>query len=185
MIEEFIETKNLYMRHLSRGDARMVRDFYARNIKEFAMYEPLTYDNAVNINYHATMLEYEEEYFEEKSMLRYYFFEKHDPFTIVGTVSFRGISQAYYKSATLGYKVDRDYRRRGYAQEAIERGLVIMDEELHLHRIEATVMPKNIASINLLAKLGFEEEGLMRGKFRLNGVWEDHYLYALVLPWNE
>ena len=184
-MEEIIETKNLYMRHLRREDARLVRDFYARNFKDFSLYEPISFDNATNVNFHATMLEYEEEYFSEKSMCRYYMFEKNDPFTVVGTVSFRGISQAYYKSATLGYKVDKDYRRRGYAQESIEQGLDIMDRELGLHRIEATVMPKNTASINLLSKLGFEQEGLMRGKFRLNGVWEDHYLYALVMPWNE
>ena len=184
-MEEFIETKNLYMRQLKRADARIVRDFYAKNAKEFSRYEPLTIDNAGNINYHATMLEYEEEYFREKTMCRYYMFEKNNPLTIVGTVSFRGISQNYYKCATLGYKVDRDYRRRGYAAEAIERGVVIMDEELGLHRIEATVMPDNIASINLLAKLGFEREGLMRDKFKLNGVWEDHYLFAFIFPWND
>ena len=183
-MKEIYETQNLYMRHLTRADARLVRDFYVKNAQEFMKYEPLTIENAGNIDYHATMLGYEEEYFKGDSMARYYLFEKNNPFAIVGTVNFRSISQGIYKCATLGYKIDRDYRRRGYAIEAIERGLIIMDEELHLHRIEATVMPENIPSINLLEKLGFKREGLMRGKFKLNGVWADHYLYAMILSWN-
>ncbi len=183
-MELIYETKQLYMKKLSRSDAHIVRDFYKKNFEEFSLYEPLTYDNASNINYHQTMLEYEDEYFKDNEMCRYYLFEKNNPFEIAGTVSFRNISQAYYKCATLGYKIDKDYRRRGYARESIERGLKIMDEELHLHRIEATVMPVNVGSIHLLEKMGFEREGLMHDKFKLNGVWEDHYLYAFVMPWN-
>lgn len=182
---DILETDNLYMRHLDRGDARIVRDFYAKNAVEFARYEPLSIENAENINYHATMLEYEDEYYKNGTMVRYYLFEKNNPLTIVGTVSFRSISQAYYKSAILGYKIDRDYRRRGYARESIERGLVVMDNDLGLHRIEATVMPENIASINLLESIGFEREGLLKDKFKLNGKWEDHYLFAFIFPWNE
>ena len=33
---------------------------------------------------------------------------------------------------------------------------------LELNRIEAVIMPGNMASINLLEKLGFENEGLLR-----------------------
>ncbi len=184
-MQEFYETKQLYMKRLDKSEAFKVRDFYVKNVKEFALYEPLTYDNACNINYHKTMLSYEEEYFKENEMCRYYLFEKNNPLEIVGTVSFRNISQSYYKCATLGYKIDRDHRHRGYAMESIERGMQIMDEELHLHRVEATVMPVNVASTCLLEKLGFEREGLMRDKYKLNGVWEDHYLYAYLMPWNK
>lgn len=184
-MEEIYETNQLYMKHLTRYDAPMVCRFYTRNVQEFALYEPLSYENARNINYHQTMLDYEDEYFTDNDMCRYYLFRKDNPFEIVGTVSFRNISQSYYKCATLGYKIDKDHRRKGYALEAIERGMMIMDEELHLHRIEATVMPVNVASSTLLEKIGFEREGLMRDKFKLNGKWEDHYLYAYVMPWNQ
>ncbi len=183
-MEEIYETDRLFLKHLTRADARMVRDFYAKNAYEFARYEPLTIDNASNINYHATILDYEDEYFEDESMCRYYAFEKSNPFEIVGTVSFRSISHSIYQCATLGYKIDRDYRRRGYAYEMISFGLGIMEHELKLHRIEATVMPENVASLYLLEKLGFEREGLMRDKFKLNGEWEDHYLYARIFREN-
>ncbi len=174
------ETERLYLKVLGRYDARMVLDFYSANHKEFALYEPLKAEDATNLNYHSVMLDYEVEHFKKNAMLRLYMFEKDNPFKIIGTLSFRNISQSCYKSATLGYKMDKDYRRKGYMHEAIEKGLEIMKEELFLHRIEAIVMPSNEPSIKLLENLGFQQEGLIRDKVLLNGKWEDHYLYSYI-----
>ena len=51
---------------------------------------------------------------------------------------------------------------------------------LRLHRIEAACIPDNLRSLRLLEKAGFQREGLLRSYLRINGVWQDHYLYALV-----
>jgi ribosomal-protein-alanine N-acetyltransferase len=32
----------------------------------------------------------------------------------------------------------------------------------------------------VLEKAGFEREGLLRSYLRINGVWQDHYLYARI-----
>ena len=178
------ETNRLYLKVLSRYDARMVLDFYSSNAKEFALYEPLKESDATNLNYHALMLDYELEHFKKNALLRLYMFEKDNPFKIIGTLSFRNISGGFYKCATLGYKMDKDYRQRGYMYEAISEGLRIMDEELKLHRVEAIVMPKNEPSIALLEKLEFQREGLIRDKVFLNDNWEDHYLYSRIFPDN-
>ncbi len=174
------ETEHLYLKVLSRYDARMVLDFYTENYKEFSLYEPLKKEDATNLNHHALMLDFELEHYKKNSLLRLYMFEKENPFKIVGTLCFRNIAQACYKSATLGYKMDKGYRRKGYMSEAISKGLEIMDEELHLHRVEAIVLPSNNPSIRLLEKLNFEREGLIRDKVFLNGKWEDHYLYSYI-----
>lgn len=174
------ETERLYLKVLSRYDARMVLDFYSANAKEFALYEPLKEEDATNLNYQAIMLDFELEHYKKNDLLRLYLFEKENPFKIIGTVSFRNISQGFYKCATLGYKMDKDFRRKGYMAEAITKGLEIMDEELHLHRVEAIVLPSNNPSIQLLEKLGFQREGLIRDKVFLNGQWEDHYLYSYI-----
>lgn len=178
------ETQRLYLRVLGRYDARMVLDFYSRNAKEFALYEPLKEEDAKNLNYHSMMLDYELKYFEKESLLRLYIFEKDNPFQIVGTLSFRNISHGFYKCATLGYKADKDFRRRGYMKEAITKGMEIMDKELHLRRVEAIVMPDNTPSIGLLESLDFQREGLIRDKVFLNGKWEDHYLYSHIFKNN-
>lgn len=172
------ETDRLYLKVLARYDARLVLDFYKRNAEEFALYEPLKLEDANNLNYHSVMLDYELQYFQKDSLLRLYMFEKDNPFQIVGTLSFRNISQSFYKCATLGYKMDKDFRRKGYMKEAIQKGMEVMDEELHLHRVEAIVLPDNEPSIHLLEGLDFQREGLIRDKVFLNGQWKDHYLYS-------
>jgi ribosomal-protein-alanine N-acetyltransferase len=50
---------------------------------------------------------------------------------------------------------------------------------MQLHRIEANVMPRNLRSRRVLAKLGFAEEGLARQYLKINGVWEDHIHYVM------
>jgi ribosomal-protein-alanine N-acetyltransferase len=51
---------------------------------------------------------------------------------------------------------------------------------LRLHRLEAACIPDNIASINLLRKCGFQEEGYAREYLLINGIWQNHKLFALL-----
>jgi len=176
------ETNHLILRVCVRRDAMMVLDFYKRNFEDFAKYEPLSYPQATQLRFHEEILQYEYDSFLKGRNVRFYFFEKENPLKIVGTASYRNITGSYYSSCQLGYKMDRDYRRKGYMHEALELGNRVMFREMSMHRIEAIVMPDNTASIALLEGLGFEREGLLRDKIYLNGRWEDHYQYALLNP---
>jgi ribosomal-protein-alanine N-acetyltransferase len=51
---------------------------------------------------------------------------------------------------------------------------------LRLHRLEAACIPTNTASIRLLEKSGFEREGYARQYLCINGIWQDHLLYARI-----
>lgn len=53
-------------------------------------------------------------------------------------------------------------------------------EQLGLHRIMASHLPRNARSERLLESLGFEKEGYARAYLKIAGVWEDHVLRALV-----
>jgi ribosomal-protein-alanine N-acetyltransferase len=53
-------------------------------------------------------------------------------------------------------------------------------DTLHLHRLEAACLPTNVASIRVLEKVGFTREGLAREYLKINGRWQDHFLYALL-----
>jgi [ribosomal protein S5]-alanine N-acetyltransferase len=44
--------------------------------------------------------------------------------------------------------------------------------------VEAACIPTNVASIRLLEKCGFMREGYAREYLCINGVWQDHLLYA-------
>jgi ribosomal-protein-alanine N-acetyltransferase len=51
---------------------------------------------------------------------------------------------------------------------------------MRLHRIEAACIPTNKRSIHVLEKAGFSREGLLRSYLRINGAWQDHYIYSLI-----
>ena len=77
-------------------------------------------------------------------------------------------------SAFLGYKLDENYINQGYMTMAISMIVSYAFDELHLHRIEANVMPRNKASLRALEKNHFENEGLSKHYLNINGIWEDH-----------
>jgi ribosomal-protein-alanine N-acetyltransferase len=64
--------------------------------------------------------------------------------------------------------------------EAVAAVIRFAFEELHLHRLEAATMPVNHTSIRVLERNGFRQEGLARRLLKINGVWEDHVLHALI-----
>jgi len=93
----------------------------------------------------------------------------------VGNVR-HGVSQA----ANIGYWMGERFAGRGMMVEAV--GLVVDHcfRTLRLHRLEAACIPENNRSVRVLEKAGFRREGLLRSYLKINGIWQDHYLYALV-----
>lgn len=84
------------------------------------------------------------------------------------------ISRGVFLSCFLGYHMDQDFLRKGYMTEAVAAVVDYAFGPLGLHRVEANVMPRNLPSLSLLRKLGFEEEGLARDYLKICGQWEDH-----------
>ena len=69
-------------------------------------------------------------------------------------------------------------RGRGVATHALAALLRIAFDELRLHRVQAAVMPRNTPSIRVVEKCGFALIGLSPRYLCINGVWEDHLLFA-------
>ena len=81
--------------------------------------------------------------------------------------------------AEVGYVLRPEFRGKGYAGEATG---AIVDEliaEHGIHRIEASLSPKNVASMRVLESIGMTFEVLARDAFNLDGVWEDDLRYAM------
>ncbi|TWH75775.1 ribosomal-protein-alanine N-acetyltransferase [Modestobacter roseus] len=49
-----------------------------------------------------------------------------------------------------------------------------------LHRLQADIRPENRPSRRLVERLGFRQEGLLRGYLDIDGAWRDHLAYALL-----
>ena len=66
--------------------------------------------------------------------------------------------------------------------EALHALLDYAFEELALHRIEADVDPRNTPSIRTVERLGFQREGYLRERWKVNGEIQDTVFFGLLRP---
>jgi ribosomal-protein-alanine N-acetyltransferase len=99
---------------------------------------------------------------------------------LVGGLTLCNVRRGVTQSCTLGYWIGAKYAQQGYMTAAVRAVVPFVFDSLELHRLEAACLPSNTASIKLLEKTGFKREGLARRYLRINGIWQDHLLYALL-----
>jgi RimJ/RimL family protein N-acetyltransferase len=99
--------------------------------------------------------------------------------TPIGTVSIH-ISNAHNREGWIGYCLNKQFWGKGFATEAATAVMEFGFSTLGLHRIFATCDPKNIASANILKKLGMNLEGHFRDHKLVRGKWRDTALYAIL-----
>ena len=100
---------------------------------------------------------------------------------LIGRVALSNVSRGAWQNATLGYYIDEAHTGRGYATEAVRLALEFAFGSARLHRVQAAVLPRNIASRRVLEKAGFCREGRSTKYLQINGVWEDHEMFAITL----
>lgn len=171
------ETHRMIMLVCNTDYVNPITDFYVKNYEDFAKYEPLS-SSAKTREYHRKNLEIEYDLFLKGDMVRFYLFLKQNPLRCIGTVSYRDIERGFYDSCIIGYKIDTDFRRKGYATEAILTGDSVIFEETGLNRIEAQVRVDNEASCGLLENVGYTREGIAREKIKLHGEYLDHFIFS-------
>lgn len=81
--------------------------------------------------------------------------------TIIGTCGYHNWSKGFLR-AEVGYELSKEYWRKGIMSEVLKAIITYGFNKMELNRIEALVEPKNIASKEILKKIGFKEEGLLR-----------------------
>ena len=109
----------------------------------------------------------------------YLIFEKPSG-TLLGGINIGNIRYGVSQSAQIGYWMGAPHAGKGFMQDAIGALLSHAFGRMRLHRIEAACIPDNARSIRVLEKAGFTREGLLRSYLRINGAWQDHYIYSLI-----
>ncbi len=182
MISPNIETERLHL-YVSKPElARQVLDYNMRNRAFLQPYEA-THDEAYfTLARQQELIQQDQEALSRGQGLRVWIAKKSDPHRLIGTVSLSNIVYGAFLSCFLGYKLDGEELRRGYMSEAVGRMVQIAFDEFGLHRVEANIMPWNKASLGVVKKLGFENEGISKQYLKINGVWEDHIHMVILNP---
>lgn len=85
------------------------------------------------------------------------------------------------RSANAGYWVDERMAGRGIAPHALALACDHCLFGLGLHRIEVNIRPENAASLRVVEKLGFRDEGLRLRYLHVAGRWCDHRSFAVTV----
>ena len=100
--------------------------------------------------------------------------------SLLGGVNVGNVRRGVSQSASLGYWIGKQHSKKGYMKEALDVLIPSLFLDLQLNRIEAATLENNLASKNLLNKIGFRKEGKLRKYLKINGEWQDHDLYSLL-----
>jgi ribosomal-protein-alanine N-acetyltransferase len=169
---------------LNKDFAQKVLDYYNINKEFFEPWLPAYEDGFFTHDYQRERLISEYNETQKGSMVKYWMFKKEDRNfdRIIGDITYSVIIRGVFQSCFTGYKVDKNENGKGYATECIKKCNEVVFNDLKLHRIEANIIPRNIASIKVVEKCGFRYEGVSEKYLKINNKWEDHAHYVLLNP---
>lgn len=98
---------------------------------------------------------------------------------LIGTTSLFRLDGPH-NTGEIGYALGSAHWGNGYAAEAVRRTCQFGFEALGLRRIEADIDPRNLASIQVIEKAGFQREGVLRERYIYNGEIQDVVYYGLL-----
>jgi ribosomal-protein-alanine N-acetyltransferase len=102
---------------------------------------------------------------------------------VIGSCGVR-LARAAARQGELGYELSPVYWGQGYATEAARAMMGFGFEALGLHRICAYTVAENLASQQVMEKLGMRREGRLRENRWFKGRWWDTLVYgALADEW--
>jgi ribosomal-protein-alanine N-acetyltransferase len=102
-----------------------------------------------------------------------------------GEVSLGSVQRGPFQMGYIGYWVDEALAGHGYVPEGVVLLMRYAFEVLDLHRLEAAIVPRNVASRRVAEKLGMRDEGTAVQFLQIQGVYEDHVRYAITADeWN-
>ena len=115
--------------------------------------------------------------FEQRTLINWMVADRDD--AVIGTCTLFRIDPRH-RHAEIGYALRSDHWGRGIASEAVALVLDWAFRRLDLQRVEADIDPRNDGSRQLLARLGFSSEGVMRQRFFVGDEATDSEIFGLL-----
>ena len=160
-----LETERLWLRQATQQDAEAVFAVFSDpKVTQFHDLDTFTQlDEAIEV------IERRAKGFESRHGIRWGIARKQDN-TLIGSCGFTWDRAA--NAAEVGYELSSQFWRQGIMSEALRAILNYGFRSKEVQFVIAEIMLKNIASRRLLEKLGFQSQGILRGR----GYWKgDHH----------
>jgi len=193
-----LRTPRLWLIAAHPALAEPVSAFYQRNRAHFAPWDPPTPEDVFTVPGQAQRLEQGLLAFRSLTALRWWMVPAPAPAPpgtpgapplpdavsqVIGSVHFSQIARGAFHCAMLGYALDQAHVGQGLMHEALQASLAeVFSGRVNLHRVQAGYRPENRRSAAVLARLGFEIEGLAKRYLFIDGDWRDHCLTARLNP---
>jgi len=151
-----LETPRLILRQINLSDAVSIQKNLsdARTVMYSNTNQPPTREEVEKI------IKVWEKRFEKQQGIRWGI-TKRGSNKVIGSCGYKNLTHDN-KHAEIGYEILVNYRRQGLMSEALNAVIRFGIETMQLNYIEATVNPDNLPSINLLSKVGFIEETILK-----------------------
>jgi len=95
----------------------------------------------------------------------------------LGWIDISKIARGHHQIANLGWFTMNRHRGQGYAKEAVTKLISAAFTDLGFHRLEASIHPRNKASIAMARACGLRREGVKKFYLKHNDVWQDHVVF--------
>jgi ribosomal-protein-alanine N-acetyltransferase len=103
-----------------------------------------------------------------------------------GEINLSSVQRGPFQSAYVGYWIDEAQAGHSYTPEGLVLVIRFAFEQLHLHRVQISIIPRNHRSRRVVEKIKLRDEGIALRYLEINGVWEDHVRYAMTVEeWQE
>jgi ribosomal-protein-alanine N-acetyltransferase len=180
VIDAILRTERLMLRPLTPEDAPRLLAYVLDNRAWLAPWEPAHPESYFTLEgQRAILLQCQDERRSESGVLFGIFERQGAPGELHGRLSVSGIVRGIWQNGFVGYSIAASRSGRGYMTEALKRLVLFSFAELELHRLQASIIPRNAASVRVIEKCRFRLEGRALRYLRINEVWEDHDVYAL------
>jgi ribosomal-protein-alanine N-acetyltransferase len=184
VIGALLKTDRLVLRPLEPEDAPRLLRYVQANREWLAPWEPAHPDSYFSLDGQRNILyQCQDDRHAEHGVL-FGIFEKgrngNGNFgDLLGRISVSGIVRGIWQNGFVGYSISGSRAGQGYMTEALQRLVLFGIQELALHRLQASIIPRNNASLRVARKCRFRYEGRAERYLKINDVWEDHDIFAI------
>ena len=176
-IRPVVRGERVVLRTPQMADYGPWAELRGRSRRELTPWEPQWADDELTRAAFKVRLRHYDRELRDQTGYAFFVFRRLDD-VLIGGLTLTNVRRGVTQSGALGYWIGTPHAGRGYMTAAVSAVLDFAFDGLRLHRVEAACLPSNTASIRVLDKAGFQAEGKARAYLKIDGIWQDHLLFA-------